>query len=230
MAILARSAENSKRGYLFCAFHAQGLFRIHRRAIVIARPQLSLRGHSSSQASYPSPRRKRQSSSIALLVLSKQQTLRWFAVWFPFCLARKLVGADGFAQPSAPSGALRMRHTPCGCCPPAAHGVREAPYPEDAGDILRLHRSAAFIARPQLSLRGHSSSQASYPAPRRKRQVSSIALLVLSKQQTLRWFAVWFHFCLARKKYAKKRRWTRSIALTRRKTSRYILRFSFHFP
>ena len=30
-------------------------------------------------------------------------------------------------------------------------------------------------------------------------------------------------FCLARKKYAKKSRWTRSIALTRGKTSRYIL-------
>ena len=52
---------------------------------------------------------------------------------------------------------------------------------------------------PQLSLRGHSSSQAPYPSPRRKRQVSSIALLVLSKQQTLRWFAVWSQFCLARK-------------------------------
>ena len=36
-----------------------------------------------------------------------------------FLCAAKIVGADDFAQPSAPSGALRMRHTPCGCCPPA---------------------------------------------------------------------------------------------------------------
>ena len=59
------------------------------------------------------------------------------------CLRRR-VGADDFAQPSAPSGALRMRHTPCGCCPSPAHGVCGGPHPEDAEDILRLHRSAVF--------------------------------------------------------------------------------------
>ena len=32
-------------------------------------------------------------------------------------------------------------------------------------------------------------------------------------------------FCLARKKYAKKRRWMRSIALTRRKANRSVVRF-----
>ena len=36
----------------------------------------------SSQAPYPSLCRKRQSSSISLLVLSKTQTLRWFVFWF----------------------------------------------------------------------------------------------------------------------------------------------------
>ena len=35
-------------------------------------------------------------------------------------------GADDLAQPSAPSGALRMRYTPCGCCPPAAPKARDA--------------------------------------------------------------------------------------------------------
>ena len=38
------------------------------------------------------------------------------------------VGADGFAQPAAPSGALRMRHAPCGCCPPAAPEARGASF------------------------------------------------------------------------------------------------------
>ena len=84
--------------------------------------------------------------------------------------------------------------------------------------------AVACFLRDRNCRSGGSSSQASYPSPRRKRQVSSIPLLVLSKQQTLRWFAVWFRFCLARKKYAKKRRWTRSIALTRRKTSHSVLR------
>ena len=100
-----------------------------------------------------------------------------------------------------------MQHTPCGCGPPDRTGGTELFSGFTGGSV--------FAVRPQLSLRGHSSSQASYPSPRRKRQVSSISLLVLSKQQTLRWFAVWSQFCLARKKYAKKRRWTRSIALTR---------------
>ena len=102
-------------------------------------------------------------------------------------------------------------------------GASRAPK---ARNIFRIHHSAVVDARPQLSLRGRSSSQASYPSPRRKRQVSSIALLVLSKQQTLRWFAVWSQFCLARKKYAKKRRWRREIALTRRKTIRSVVRIS----
>ena len=106
------------------------------------------------------------------------------------------------------------------------------------GMFFRIHHSADMIARPQLSLRGHTffclarkkyakkrrrtrnsadaqkgvsfrcaccrfsfrrpnalraaSSQAPYPSPRRKRQVSSISLLVLSKTQTLRWFVFWF--------------------------------------
>ena len=108
-----------------------------------------------------------------------------------------------------------MRHTPCGCCPPAAPQARNSFLDSPEVPFLQRRCNCAF---------GDSSSQAPYPSPRRKRQVSSIALLVLSKQQTLRWFAVWFRFCLARKKYAKKRRWTRSIALTRRKTSHSVLR------
>ena len=67
--------------------------------------------------------------------------------------------------------------------------------------------SSVIAVRPQPSLRGHSSSQAPYPSLPRERESSSISLLVLSKQQTLRWFAIWSRFCLARKKYAKKRRW-----------------------
>ena len=79
---------------------------------------------------------------------------------------------------------------------------------------------------------GGSSSQAAYPSPRRKRQVSSIALLVLSKQQTLRWFAVWSRFCLARKKYAKKRRRTRNSAYAQKNESLHFTccRSSFRSP
>ena len=89
-----------------------------------------------------------------------------------------------------------------------AHGVRGGTASGGCGRLFSgFTGGAIFAVTPQLSLRGHSSSQAPYPSPRRKRQVSSIALLVLSKQQTLRWFAVWSRFCLARKKYAKKRRW-----------------------
>ena len=39
----------------------------------------------SSQAPYPSLPHKCESSSIPLLVLSKMQTLRWFAFWVLFC-------------------------------------------------------------------------------------------------------------------------------------------------
>ena len=111
-------------------------------------------------------------------------------------------GAGRFCRGGRPraavrgAGALRMRHTPCGCCPPDRAAGAELFSGFTGGSV--------FAVTPQLSLRGHSSSQASYPSPRRKRQVSSIALLVLSKQQTLRWFAVWSHFCLARKKVCKK--------------------------
>ena len=48
---------------------------------------------------------------------------------------------------------------------------------------MRLHRDCAS---------GGSSSQTPHPSPRRKWQVSSVPLLVLSKLQTLRWFAIWF--------------------------------------
>ena len=96
-----------------------------------------------------------------------------------------------------------MRPTPCGCT--------SALLPEFTGlPLMRRHRNCAS---------GGSSSQAPYPSPRRKRQVSSIPLLVLSKQQTLRWFAVWFRFCLARKKYAKKRRRTRNSAYAQKNRS-----------
>ena len=103
----------------------------------------------------------------------------------------------------------------------AAHPLRvlSARPRRRRGMFFRIHQRAVMIARPQLSLRGHSSSQASYPSPCRKRQGSSISLLVLSKQQTLRWFAVWSQFCLARKKYAKKRRWTRNSADARKNES-----------
>ena len=136
---------------------------------------------------------------------------------------------DDLAQPS---GAPERY----GCGTPLA-GVARPPRTECAGDRIRRMRETFcdctavpfFAVTPQLSLRGHSSSQTPYPSPRRKRQVSSIALLVLSKQQTLRWFAVWSHFCLARKKYAKKRRWTRNSAYAQKGVSLHSTFFRYTF-
>ncbi len=62
---------------------------------------------------------------------------------------------------------------------------------------------AEFAARPQPLLRRPSSSQTPHSSPRRKRQVSSVPLLVLSKLQTLRWFAIWFRLS-CQKKWAKR--------------------------
>ena len=62
---------------------------------------------------------------------------------------------------------------------------------------------AAFAARPQLLLRRPSSSQTPHSSPRRRRQVSSVPLFVLSKLQTLRWFAIWFRLS-CQKKWAKR--------------------------
>ena len=67
------------------------------------------------------------------------------------------------------------------------------------GPFVRIHRTAIFTARPQLLLRRPSSSQTPQPSPRRKRQVSSVPLLVLSKLQTLRWFAIWFRLSCQKK-------------------------------
>ena len=57
--------------------------------------------------------------------------------------------------------------------------------PSDASLCIR---SAKPIARRKACALGASRN----PSPRRKRQVSSVPLLVLSKLQTLRWFAIWF--------------------------------------
>ena len=60
--------------------------------------------------------------------------------------------------------------------------------------LMRRHRNCAS---------GGSSSQTPHSSPRRRRQVSSVPLFVLSKLQTLRWFAIWFHLA-CQKKYAKR--------------------------
>ena len=49
---------------------------------------------SSSQAPYPSLPHKCESSSIPLLVLSKMQTLRWFAFWFYIARYARDLGAE----------------------------------------------------------------------------------------------------------------------------------------
>ena len=53
-----------------------------REFLAAARPERRIQRRSSSQAPYPSLPHKCESSSIPLLVLSKMQTLRWFAFWF----------------------------------------------------------------------------------------------------------------------------------------------------
>ena len=71
------------------------------------------------------------------------------------------------------------------------------------GPLVRFHRTASFAVTPQPLLRRPSSSQTPHSSPRRKRQVSSVPLLVLSNLQTLRWFAIWFRLA-CQKKYAKR--------------------------
>ena len=92
------------------------------------------------------------------------------------------------------------------------------------GTLFRIHRRFCFLQRRCNCASGGSSSQASYPSPRRKRQVSSITLLVLSKQQTLRWFAVWSLILSQEKRWWRKECLGTRIALTREKTSHQILR------
>ena len=87
-----------------------------------------------------------------------------------------------------------MRHTPCGCTSARLSGFTG---------------SASFAVTPQPAS-GGSSSQTPHPSPCRKRQVSSVPLLVLSKLQTLRWFAIWFHLS-CQKKQAKRFAWRRVI-------------------
>ena len=60
--------------------------------------------------------------------------------------------------------------------------------PSDASLCIR---SAKPIARRKACALGASRN----PSPRRRRQVSSVPLLVLSKLQTLRWFAIRFLYC-----------------------------------
>ena len=68
--------------------------------------------------------------------------------------------------------------------------------PSDASLCIR---SAKPIARRKACALGASRN----PSPRRRRQVSSVPLLVLSKLQTLRWFAIWFRLS-CQKKWAKR--------------------------
>ena len=119
----------------------------------------------SSQAPYPSPRRKRQGSSIALLVLSKQQTLRWFAVWSLILSQEK-----------------RWWRKEC-------YGTRNSADARKGVSFCCAFFRSSF--RSPNALRA-ASSQTPYPSLPRKRESSSIALLVLSKTQTLRWFVFWF--------------------------------------
>ena len=66
-----------------------------------------------------------------------------------------------------------------------ASGGSSSQTPSDASLCIR---SAKPIARRKACALGASRN----PSPCRKRQVSSVPLFVLSKLQTLRWFAIWF--------------------------------------
>ena len=81
-------------------------------------------------------------------------------------------------------------------CRSRAFGDSSSQTPSDASLCIR---SAKPIARRKACALGASRN----PSPRRRRQVSSVPLLVLSKLQTLRWFAIWFHLS-CQKKWAKR--------------------------
>ena len=65
------NSADARKGVSFCCAFFRSSFRSPN----------ALRA-ASSQTPYPSLPRKRESSSIPLLVLSKTQTLRWFVFWF----------------------------------------------------------------------------------------------------------------------------------------------------
>ena len=102
-----------------------------------------------------------------------------------FCCARAPTLRRGRwrAQPSA----TKERY---GCGPPLAGAHRpDCPVSPEL-PLMRQHRNRVS---------GGSSSQTPHSSPRRRRQVSSVPLLVLSKLQTLRWFAIWFHLSCQKK-------------------------------
>ena len=101
------------------------------------------------------------------------------------------------------AGALRMRHTPCGCCPPAAPKARNASY-------SRARRVGADDpVRPTV--------------PKARGCLSySPKCLFCGDTATVAPRAYFFLSC--QKKVCKKEALENEIALTRRKTSRHILR------
>ena len=103
-----------------------------------------------------------------------------------------------------------------------ASGGSSSQTPSDASLCIR---SAKPIARRKACALGASRNS----SPRRKRQVSSVPLLVLSKLQTLRWFAIWFRLS-CQKKWAKRGAGERFMALTRRFFSALFGRKADTFP
>ena len=98
----------------------------------------------------------------------------------PFCAARK----GGVLSPRR-GGVFCARRTQC-----RVKGA-EGPHPEDAGGFCDC-TAVPLSLRDRNCRSDGSSSQTPYPSLPRKRESSSIPLLVLSKTQTLRWFVFWF--------------------------------------
>ena len=124
---------------------------------------------------------------------------------------------SGFTEPAF----LRRRHS---CRSSGSSALHHVGADAHIGPLVRIHQTSSVAVTPQLLLRRPSSSQtpsdaslcirsakpiarrkacalgaSRNPSPRRKRQVSSVPLLVLSKLQTLRWFAIWFHLSCQKK-------------------------------
>ena len=105
----------------------------------LARKKSAKEALSSSQAPYPSPRRKRQGSSIPLLVLSKLQPLRWVAIWyFGFC-SGSLVVAFRNLQKQTPSKLARATRQTCHSLP--QNRCKQSPLPQKPRPHLRFRRN-----------------------------------------------------------------------------------------
>ena len=104
----------------------------------------------------------------------------------PFLSCQKACRGGRLCAAVSDEGALRMRHTPCGCCPPDC---------AEGAELLSGCTGSAVFYSEAVTV---PSATISFPS--------------------------------CGKRYGRKGRRTRSIALTRRKTSRYILRVSFPCP